>query len=70
MQKRSIKIKNSILVKKWVKFQNEANQLTVFIDFEAKINLINQVYVMQWKLKSVIVDLSLSKFLNNQNRYY
>ena len=50
-------------------FQSEASKLIAFIDFEAKINLIDQVYVIQWKLKSVIIDLSLSKFLNDQNRY-
>ena len=64
-QKRLIKIKDLILVTRWANFQSEASKLTAFVDFEAKINLINQIYVMQWKLKSMIADLSLSKFLND-----
>ena len=68
-QKKSIKIKNLILVKEWVQFSNEENLLTVFVDSKTKINLVNQIYIIQWKLQSMNIDLSLSNFLNNQNRY-
>ena len=62
-------MKDSIFVKKWIKFQNEKSLLTALVDFETKINFINQIYAMQWKLKSIIVDLSLLNFLNDQDRY-
>ena len=68
-QKRSIKIKDSILVKRWVQFSNEEDLLTALVDSETKINLVNQVYVVQWELQSMNVNLSLSKFLNDQSRY-
>ena len=42
----------------------------ILVDSETKINLVNQTYVIQWELKSLYVDLSLSRFLNDQNRYY
>ena len=68
-QKRLIKTKNSILIKKWVQFSNEENLLTAFIDSKIKINVINQIYVIHWELQSMNIDLWLSKFLNNQNEY-
>ena len=40
-QKRSIKTKNSILIKKLVQFSNEKSSLIAFIDLETKINFIN-----------------------------
>ena len=45
--KKSIKVKNLILVKKWVKFQSEESLLTTFVDFETKINFNNQAYAVQ-----------------------
>ena len=69
-QKRSIKAKDLILIKEWVQFSNEKNLLTTLVDLKIKINLINQIYVIQWKLKLVYVDLSLSEFLNDQSQYY
>ena len=49
-QKKSIKIKNSILVKEWVQFSDEEDLLTALVDLKTKINFINQTYVIQWKL--------------------
>ena len=68
-QKKLIKIKNSILIKKWIQFSNEEDLLTALVDSEIKINLVNQIYVIQWELQSVNADLSLSRFLNDQSRY-
>ena len=46
-KKKSIKIKNSILIKKWVQFRNEKDLLTTFIDSKTKINFVNQIYMIQ-----------------------
>ena len=40
------------------------------INSKTKINFINQIYIIQWKIFSIDVILSLSKFLSNKNRYY
>ena len=58
-----------ILIKRWIQFSNEEDLLTIFVDSETKINLVNQIYVIQWKLQSVNADLPLSRFLNDQNQY-
>ena len=63
-QKRSIEIKDPILVKGWIQFPNEEGLLTALVDSGAKINLVNQTYVVQWELQSVNVDLSLPGFLD------
>ena len=49
-QKKLIKAKDSMLIKGWIQFSNEENLLTTLVDLKAKINLVNQIYVIQWKL--------------------
>ena len=44
--KRSIKAKNSILIKKWVQFSNEKDLLTTFVNLKIKINFINWIYII------------------------
>ena len=44
--------------------------MRVFINSNAKINLINQYFVIQWDLPQINVDLLLSKFLNEDARHY
>ena len=46
-QKKSIKTKDSILIKKWIQFPNEKDLLTAFVDSETKINFIHQIYMIQ-----------------------
>ena len=43
--------------------------MRVFINSDAKINLINQHFVIQWNLSQINVDLLLSKFLNENARH-
>ena len=48
---------------------NEQRLMRVFIDSDAKINLINQHFVIQWNLSQINVNLSLSKFFNENARH-
>ena len=68
-QKKSIKTRDSIMTIDWVNFLSDIRLLFELVDSKAKINLINQVYITQWKIFFVFVVLSLSKFLNDENRY-
>ena len=69
-QKKSIKIRNFIVIQNWIKFLKNERLVRAFVNFEIKINFINQVFVIQWKMQSINeIILSLSSFLNEQNRY-
>ena len=43
--------------------------LRAFINSNTKINLINQHFVIQWNLSQINVNLSLSRFLNENARH-
>ena len=46
-QKKLIKTRNSILIKRWIQFPNEEDLLTALVDSKTKINLVNQIYMIQ-----------------------
>ena len=54
----------------WINFLSNIRLLFELINSKTKNNFINQIYITQWKIFSIDVILSLSKFLNNKNRYY
>ena len=61
---------NSILMKDWTRLFDDERQVIDLIDSRAKLNLINYVYVVQWKLQLTFAILLTLNFLNNNNRYY
>jgi len=69
-QKRQIEIMNLILVKDWTWLFNNKRQVINLVNSRAKLNLINYVYVVQWKLQFTFVILSILNFLNGDDRYY
>ncbi len=60
---------NSILVKDWTRLLDDERQVTNLVDSRAKLNLINYVYVMQWKLQLTLAILSTLSFLDNNDHY-
>ena len=60
---------NLILVKGWTQFLDDKRQIIGLVDLEAKLNLINYDYVVQWKLQSTFAILLTLDFLNNDDRY-
>ena len=53
----------------WANFLNDVRLLFEHGNSKTKINFINQIYVIQWKISFINVILSLSKFLNDENQY-
>ena len=57
------------MVKGWTRLHNDERQVIDLLDSRAKINLINQTYVVQWDLKSTRVALPTPGFLDGTSRY-
>ena len=53
-----------------INFLNNIRLLFELINSKTKINFINQIYITQLKIFSIVVILLLSKFLNYKSYYY